>query len=132
MKTLEFVDGLNTGVRNIDDQHRSLVDMINILIKAQNGESCPETVSFILAEMGKYVYLHFRDEEQFMYDHGFAGLEEHRKVHFTFSEKVDEFTKLYDSGQTDLLIENLNFLSNWLLDHIQGDDQDMVRSILDN
>ncbi len=129
MKTLEFVDALKTGVGRIDNQHKALVDMINVLIEAK-AEACPpETISFVLAEMGKYVYVHFRDEESYMQEHEFEGLEEHRKVHESFEDKVLEFSNLYNQGRTELLDDVLGFLSDWLVSHIQGDDQRMVKEI---
>ena len=130
MKTLQFDDALKTGVGQIDDQHEALVDMINMLIEAKIHDSPPETTSFVLAEMGKYVYVHFRDEEKFMEDNGFAGLEEHRRIHETFENKVLEFSNLYNQGHIELLNDMLEFLSNWLVDHIQGDDSRMVKEVL--
>lgn len=132
MQTIEFIDSLKTGVEKIDKQHEALVDMINLLIRAREDEAPPSTITFVLGEMTKYVYLHFRDEEQFMFDHFYMGMEEHRLVHKTFEAKVQEFQELYNNGDTDLLDDILEFLMNWLVQHIQGDDYEMVQEVLSN
>lgn len=130
MKTIEFVDAMKTGVTHIDKQHEALVDMINILINTKSEGCPPETISLVLSEMGKYVYVHFRDEEQFMRENGFKGLEAHHQIHGSFEDKVLEFTNQYNQGRTDLLDDVLEFLSGWLISHIQGDDRSMVKEVL--
>jgi hemerythrin len=132
LQTVEFIDALKTGVPKIDDQHEALVDMINFLIEAKDNATPPETISFVLGEMTKYVYLHFRDEEQYMLDHFYPGLAVHRLIHETFEDQVLAYQKQYDEGRTDLLDDVLEFLTNWLIQHIQGDDKDMVQEILAN
>ncbi len=130
MQTVQFVDALRTGVVHIDNQHEALVEMINSLIEAQDQDSPPETISFVLEEMQKYVYVHFRDEEKYMQENGFAGLEAHRQIHQSFEDKVFELKNLYGEGETDLLEEVLGFLTSWLVHHIQGDDARMVKEVL--
>ncbi len=132
LQAVEFSDALKTGIGKIDNQHESLVEMINILVEAKEDATPPETISFVLAEMAKYVYLHFRDEEIFMLENSFAGLPVHRLIHESFEEKVLELQKQYDEGQTDLLEDLLDYLTNWLIHHIQGDDMDMVQEVLAN
>ncbi len=127
---MQFDDTLKTGVEHIDDQHETLVDMINMLINAKSHDTPPETISIVLAEMGKYVYVHFRDEEKFMKENDFVGLEDHRRIHESFEEKVLEFSNLFNQGHTELLDDMLEFLSNWLVNHIQGDDLRMVKEVL--
>ncbi len=130
MQTVEFIDALKTGVDKIDTQHEALVDMINFLIEAKDNNVPPENISFVLGEMTKYVYLHFRDEEQFMFDNFYAGLAEHRVVHESFEAKVLEYQQMYDEGRVDLLDDVLEFLTNWLVQHILGDDKEMVQEVL--
>ncbi len=132
MEPIEFGDSLKTGVSHIDHQHKAMVNMINVLIEADQQGSSPETISYVLAEMGKYVYVHFRFEEKYMEDHDFAGLEGHRQTHQVFEEKVLEFSTLYNQGNTELLSAMLEFLTNWLLTHIQVDDRSMVKEVRDS
>jgi len=132
LKTLEFVDALKTGAENIDKQHMALVDMINTLIESKDQNHTPESISLALTEMQKYVFVHFRDEEKYMQDNNFAGLEEHIKIHNVFENKVLEFKGLYEQGRTDLLEGVIEFLTDWLVAHIQGVDCAMVQEILGN
>lgn len=132
MQTVEFIDALKCGVPKIDNQHKALVDMINFLIQAREDDTPTENISFVLGEMNKYVYLHFRDEEQFMLENFFPGLAKHKVIHETFEAKVRELQQLYDEGETELLDEVLEFLTNWLVNHIQGEDLTMVQEIRSN
>lgn len=132
MQTIEFIDALKTGVDKIDDQHEALVGMINFLIEARENVDPPETISFVLGEMTKYVYLHFRDEEEFMLNNFYPGLERHRLIHQSFETKVLELKQEFDEGQIDLLDDVLEYLINWLVQHIQGEDLDMVQEVKAN
>jgi hemerythrin len=132
LETVQFIDALKTGVDHIDKQHQSLVDIINYLMENRELGSSPETISFVLAEMAKYVYVHFREEEKFMQDNYFAGLALHRLSHESFEDKVLEFQKLYDNGDTEILDDILDYLTSWLVYHIQGDDASMVKEVLVN
>lgn len=132
MQTVEFIDTLKSGIPKIDSQHEALVEMINYLIEAKEKETPAENISFVLGEMTKYVYLHFRDEEQYMLENFFPGLAEHKLIHESFEAKILELQQLYDEGQTHLLDDVLEYLTNWLISHIQGDDLDMVSEIRAN
>ena len=108
----------------------ALVDMINALIESKDQNLSPDSISLVLTEMQKYVFVHFRDEEKFMQDNDFAGLEKHIKIHNKFEDKVMEFVGLYNDGRTDLLDGVIEFLTDWLVAHIQVVDCDMVQEIL--
>lgn len=130
MPTLMFNDSLKTGVDRIDEQHRVLVEMINTLLEGRDEGRSPLVLAQVLDEMSQYVAVHFRDEEKFMIEEGFKGLASHQIIHALFEAKVQELRALYQEGQTDLLEEVFDYMVNWLISHIQGDDMDMVHEVM--
>lgn len=115
----------------MDVQHRRLVDLLNSL-SDQVDNSSPESVDHILGALARYTVYHFSCEEALMVEVGLDGrhVEQHRVIHARFVDQVQSWiaTRQAD-GQlsTKQLIE---YLANWLIFHILGEDHSMGRQIL--
>ncbi|MGL4437524.1 MAG: bacteriohemerythrin, partial [Giesbergeria sp.] len=57
---------LTTGLSDIDDQHRQLVDMLNKLAELRNTKGNVDAVRQVMAELTSYAGYHFRLEEELM------------------------------------------------------------------
>ncbi len=130
METLEFTADLVTGAGQVDRQHETLVNLVNTLIRSLEGDGAGTSTDVVLAELSKYIFLHFRSEEEFMEQHGFMGLEEHRVIHRQFEGQVAQWEEAYAQGQHDLMAEILEYLGEWLVHHIMGADRAMVHEVL--
>jgi len=47
----------------------------------------------------------------------------HRIVHRELTKQVEEYVGRYEKGDITLGVHLLNFLSDWLTKHIQGEDK---------
>lgn len=124
MPHIQWKDRYNIHFREIDAQHRGLLDLLNELIDLMDGRSGPEQVTRILRDLGEYAGTHFSSEERYMLAAKYPKLEEHRREHDSFTEKVLQLGQAYDPGDPHLLEEALGFLKHWYLEHITKVDQD--------
>lgn len=120
---VEWTESMSVGNHHIDEQHQILIDTINQLASAESQNDRP-VLAMIVDELIAYAAFHFHFEEQLMQEVGFPHVDAHRQEHHMFttwvSEVRDEFIHL---RRDQLGIRILNFLRDWLRDHIQGEDQ---------
>ena len=117
----EFIvwcDDFSVNVPEMDAQHQKLVKLVNQLHSAMKQQHSAEQVGKVIDELAKYTVEHFSSEEEYMASKNFPGLDEHKKVHQHFVEKVQEFEQKYMDGKVTLSLDIMNFLKDWLLNHI--------------
>lgn len=122
MDTINWQDSYSVGVAEMDDQHKKLLGMINTLIKEQKVLTDPRTIADLLTEMTDYAEEHFRTEEYLMAEYGYEQKTAHEKKHRNFIDTTISFYSATDIGPNILSNALLDYLSNWLIDHILGDD----------
>ena len=113
----------NINVKEMDNQHISLVSLINDLQQALNEGEGSERLGDILNRLLEYTDRHFTAEEKLMKKHGYPGYEEHKRRHGKMREKVYSLIRDYNSGRTSLTFSVLTFLQNWLIRHIMETDR---------
>ena len=123
MALLTWNDSYSVKVKQFDDQHKKLVDMINKLHDAMKVGKGTESSKEILGSLVSYTQTHFNDEEKLMKQHGYPYYEQHKKEHNQLVMKVADVKKLIDEGKMLISQELMQFLKDWLVKHIQGEDQ---------
>jgi hemerythrin-like metal-binding protein len=126
MELVKWESGYELGIKEIDEQHRKLVDILNEVIHLKASGAAARKFEQIIEDLVDYTDYHFKTEEQYMERCGYEGLVEHRRVHDGFSDRLRVLylnTTLGDAERTD---EVLDFLKRWLLHHIMKTDRDYV------
>lgn len=115
-----------TGHLTIDEQHKKLVNMLNILARTLVNED-PVEVNEAIEELRKYAELHFSEEEEIwseVLDGEDYWLTSHQISHSTFLPKVLDFkTKKKEQSLTDAVEGIVKFLIRWLAFHIIDNDK---------
>ena len=130
MPYIPWSDALKVGVETIDTQHEHLTALINRLYEAHRQGHDREILQETIAELDDYVRTHFRDEQEFMREHGYVGIESHIDQHNDFIIKSVEYLIEYSNGKEELTEEVLEYLTDWWLNHISHTDREMVRASL--
>ena len=116
-----------TGISLIDNQHKSLFYAINSLNHAMIIGKGKQIIDQTLQVLKDYVGIHFETEEFYMLKYHYPDYQEHKAKHEQLSQKVQAF---YESEKqektTSLTIEVSHFLTHWLIEHINNDDQKMI------
>lgn len=131
MDYLAWQDDLNTGIQVIDDQHKRIVFMINLLIRTQEPGHSRDEVGNVLNELVDYTLSHFAFEESLMEEAGYEFTRPHKHVHKIFIARVKDFSLRFKAGE-DITQELIGLLSHWLFNHIRNDDSNYVQSVKDN
>lgn len=127
MAILNWVSDLNTGIEEIDRQHRRIVDYINRLYELREtpdrkllGEVIGETVDYTLS--------HFAFEEGMIEEAGYMFSGPHKRVHELFIRRVTEIQMRFEAGE-DVTNELHGMLSRWLFNHIRNEDRGYVDTV---
>lgn len=122
METIKWTDSFSVGVKEMDDQHKKLVAMINRLIEEQQVLTEPATIAELLTEMTDYAREHFRAEEYLMAEYGYENKDRQVKAHEAFIAKTLSFMSASEVGPNILSKALLEYLKSWLTGHILNDD----------
>lgn len=122
MALITWNDSYSVKVKEMDDQHKKLIDMINQLHDAMKVGQGKEVIGKVLTGLMDYTRRHFTSEENLMKIHGYSGYEDQKKAHSAMVNQVEDIRKKYTEGgvQSQQVIA---FLKDWLIHHIQGMDQ---------
>lgn len=137
-----------TGINSIDEEHRAL---FGILIGLRNENVTQNELESDYDKLIQYADEHFLNEEKIFSESGYPKLEEHKLMHETFRVKVKDLGNTILEGKkrmddvTDQMVNEAKmhmgesplakasprlrmvaFLVQWLLQHVNGHDQDYV------
>lgn len=110
-------------VAAMDNQHKKLIDLINILSDAVANGAGRDVSIAVVDELVMYAENHFKEEERLLQQADYEGLPAQKKQHAAFCSKVAEFKQGLTSGTVLLSTDIVIFLKDWLLDHIMGMDK---------
>ncbi len=123
---IQWSEDFATTVDSVDEQHKILVGMVNELHQAMTAGKGNEALGNILAGLKEYVIEHFGDEEKLQQQAGYPGLLQHKKIHEQFVGKLIEVESNFQEGRVGISMDLMDFLKDWLLQHIMGTDQKYV------
>ena len=125
--SIKWTEDLSTGVDEIDDQHRELIERINKLFDACRAGTEKAEVLSALEFLADYVVTHFRTEERKMSRHYYPDYDAHKAQHDEFKAVVRDLKARIDrEGVALATVTNLNhLLVDWLVKHIRRSDKAM-------
>lgn len=115
-----------TGIEQIDKHHMTLVQLIVDLKNAHEEHRDAEFANVVVEALRSYAKYHFLAEERIMVSAKYPYIEEHRKEHAFFTEKVNEDFMTTPKGAPSIAMELLDFLKEWLIDHILVKDRNFA------
>ena len=124
MAHIQWKDRYDINYKEIDDQHKGLVGILNHIIDLLDQEPDSNQVAEIFHSLCQYALIHFATEERYMAAAEYPGLERHKSEHATFIERLLELNQAYESPDSRLLEETLAFVKEWYLNHIIQSDQE--------
>jgi len=107
----------------IDQQHQTLVNMINELNRIVAGQGSREDTEKILSKLIDYTVFHFSGEEEIFKNSAYPCTAAHIEKHEDLVQKITEFWEEFRNNRADVSDELLEFLTDWLTNHIQGTDR---------
>ncbi|MFZ5439388.1 MAG: bacteriohemerythrin [Myxococcota bacterium] len=124
MPLMDWDDKLSVGVKQIDDEHKHLIKLVNELHDAIRANHGKEVLGKVLDGLIAYTGSHFGHEEAEMKRTAYPQAQAHFAEHAALVKKVLAIQEQYKAGKAAVLgMETLAFLRDWLVKHIKGTDQ---------
>jgi hemerythrin-like metal-binding protein len=125
MKDLVWDKTLSVGVPEIDDDHRKLVDLFNMLSHSVAEGDATQYTEAVMEELISCTVWHFRHEERLMLKYGYEGLQDHKAEHEALIASAKALQEKLAQEGKPVLSEDIAFLEHWLTGHIFGADMDL-------
>lgn len=117
MKELVWDKVLSVENEEIDNDHRILVDLFNLLGRSVESGESRAYVEAVLEELIRCTAWHFAHEERLMLKSGYADLEEHRREHEELMDSVRDLQReILRTGKLEE--QEFQDLEHWLTGHI--------------
>jgi hemerythrin-like metal-binding protein len=123
MNFITWKDHYSVGIDKIDDQHKKLVKILDELYDSFVNKTSDQKIIKVLDNLKEYTQYHFLTEEQLFEDSGYSESVKHKILHDKFRKEVNSFIDEVKEGKNMVTYKLLTFLNNWLITHIQKEDQ---------
>ena len=116
-----------TGISLVDEEHKELFRIIGevyrVIMEEYLHDKYDEIVR-LLEELKDYTKFHFADEENYMQSIQYEGLAAQKRAHDAFVARLEEMNfEHIDEHQQETLEEMMEFLTEWLVNHILHSDK---------
>lgn len=112
----------------IDEQHRSLVGIINSLFYLMNNKLATNVFHPTLVLLEQYAHIHFLTEETLLEKTRYPRIEEHKKAHNAFRAKTQLL--ISQNRRTQDATNLLDFLKTWFTTHTMQVDRDFAEHVI--
>lgn len=119
MPVIQWNINFATGIKEIDQHHKHLVDFLNATYEAFQNRVPMDDINYAVEELLEYADEHFACEERWMEEAGYPGLARQKQEHEIFAVRAQE---LKDKKDTLAAVELIAFLSNWISHHLLSTD----------
>jgi hemerythrin len=123
MPLITWTNTLSVGIKEIDAQHQQLIKLINELHDAMKAGKGSAILGSTLGALADYTVYHFGTEEQMFKETGYPDAKAHMAEHKALTQQVLSIKAKFEAGQSVITIDLMEFLRNWLNDHIKGVDK---------
>jgi len=125
MSIFVWSDSFLTGIQEVDEHHKHLVELLNLSYDCFMYNNSDQKMELLVQNLVRYANYHFEAEESLMKANNYPFFEEHRQEHIGFASRTAELQSLLHDGCQPLDLEILQFLKDWLADHILNSDKKM-------
>lgn len=129
MALLHWTDDLSVHHTGMDEQHKRLFDLAGRLWASAEDEGAD--AARLIEGIVEYTHSHFASEEAMLAAIAYPALKGHKQRHKSIFEAVDTIiNRLAGSDPKILVREVAEFVSEWLVRHIQTEDMQYGRFII--
>jgi len=123
MAYIEWNDSYSVGVKEMDDQHKKLVAMVNQLHDAMKAGQASKEAPAILKSLVDYTHYHFEAEEKMLDKATYPGYLNQQKLHKALIAQVVQYQADLGTKSLTIGVKLSEFLKDWLMTHISVEDK---------
>jgi hemerythrin len=120
---IEWKDEYSVGIKEIDDQHRYFISLLNNLYGAIGSSKNQIELEILFQKLSDYAEIHFATEEKYFNDFNYEGAEEHKLKHQEMRDEIVRIKNQESGNNIDFYGNIVYFLKDWLEDHLEKMDQ---------
>lgn len=132
MTLIEWDEKFSVGVASIDEQHKKLIGIINLINDAVELGFNKNILIGIFEELVTYTKVHFKYEEGLLDKTKYTDYKNHSNTHRQFENQLSVFQSQFSEQEKDVSKPLIIFLKNWLKSHIMGVDKEYTDHLLSN
>ncbi|MEW8396055.1 MAG: bacteriohemerythrin [Candidatus Thiodiazotropha sp.] len=125
MPTVTWSDEFNINVKEIDEQHQKMLEIVNNLHTAVEENRENEILNDLLIALYHHTQHHFATEEELMKKHDYPGYEQHLHEHKVLLQHLGNLVEGVSSGKNPSFRSDYDVSSDWVLIHIFKSDKDL-------
>ncbi len=119
MYYLTWSDDYSVNIKEIDEQHKKLLELFNILFKEMISGKGATVLGTLLDDLIEFATLHFDTEEKYMLEYEYPEYEEHKKEHDILKQRATEIReRLLNKELAPLSVHTLELLKEWINNHL--------------
>lgn len=122
-------DSFSVGIKAFDDDHKILIKLVNDINKAMLEGKSKTVIRKIVNELVDYTKYHFDREEATMKKANYSDFSSHKKIHDELISQVTKINNDLNNDKSNVSLELLEFLKDWLITHIQGTDKKYYKEL---
>ena len=130
---------MGIGIKLIDDQHKELLKIINLLSNSINSNSQKKDILTIVDKLIDYAGYHFSQEKELFDKFNYEETQAHETEHAKFLKKFVEIQKKLldnESYKNESIIEIsedvFKYIIDWFINHVTGTDRKYVSLFKEN
>jgi hemerythrin-like metal-binding protein len=124
MAFMTWTNEMSVGVTAMDDDHKKMIEIINVLHDGIMTGHKKDTLASVLGQLTEYTSFHFAREEELFLKANYLAAPAHKMEHASFVSRLSNLQERFKSAPVAMLdLELMSYLRNWLLTHIQNSDK---------
>ena len=120
---IEWKDEYSVGIKEIDDQHKYFISLLNDLYNAIMAGKSRKELKDLFSYLADYAEQHFTTEEKYFDEFNYEGAAEHKLKHQEMRDEIEKIKNMDDEKEIDFYGNIVYFLKNWLEEHLAEMDQ---------
>lgn len=129
MALIEWRPEFETGIGEVDGEHRELVGLINALHQGIGEKADSETISAFLGEVFARIAAHFALEETVMRKHGYDEYAAHKAEHERLLDEIRDIMDAHEAGSADYGAALSAKVRDWFINHFKFKDARLHRML---
>ena len=112
----------SVGYESIDEEHKRLIELINLLQNAVTHDKGQDVLGYVLDELIAFTQSHFPSEERLMVAYHYPLMATHQARHAAATCRLVRLRAQFTAGRPPSILLVIQELEDWLADHIQVSD----------
>jgi len=123
MEEIIWLDDYSVGEASLDEQHKTIIQLINTLLEHKNSSPDSTTLPDVASKLLSYSKKHLIYEESLLEKYKYPDLIKHKELHKIFFIRAKILSFSIVSGNNVTAEDALDFLYNWWYQHILYEDR---------